>query len=123
LKGLCCICRRFGALSGVLATLTFPALQHTASLVATGAGAIWLQLACLLVATVPAVASLLGLAVGSRAVLLCLVWGLVLSRFGLWTFDLAVNQLIQESVEHSQLGEQKAGYLLVDGVIECMSPC
>ncbi|GAB4820184.1 hypothetical protein N2152v2_007230 [Parachlorella kessleri] len=96
--------RGFGALSGVLATLTFPTLQHTAGLVATGAGAIWLQLACLLVATAPAVASLLGLAVGSRAVLLCLVWGLVLSRFGLWTFDLAVNQLIQESVEHSQLG-------------------
>lgn len=36
--------------------------------------------------------------------MLALVWGLVLSRFGLWSFDLAVNQLLQESVDAGSLG-------------------
>lgn len=96
---------RFGALSGVLATLTFPALQRTLGLVLTGAAAVWAQLLCLLCATLPALASLLGAPLPNRGVLLALVWGLVLSRFGLWTFDLIVNQLIQETVDHSMLGE------------------
>lgn len=30
--------------------------------------------------------------------------GLVVSRFGLWMFDLAANQLLQEHTEPSQLG-------------------
>lgn len=99
---------RFGALSGVLSTLCFPALQRTVGLVRTGAGAIWGQLLCLLCAIAPALASFTGVNVGDRLVLGALVWGLVLSRFWLWTFDLAVNQLIQESVEHSKLGEWRS---------------
>lgn len=70
---------------------------------ATGAVSIWLQLACLLAAVLPAVAAALGAALGARARLLALVWGLVLSRFGLWSFDLAANQLIQESADHASL--------------------
>lgn len=100
----CARCR-FGALSGVAATLTFAALQRSVGLVGTGASAIWLQLACLLCATAPAVAGLLIGTAGGRGGLYALVWGLVVSRFGLWTFDLSVNQLIQEEVEHSVLGE------------------
>jgi len=33
-----------------------------------------------------------------------LVAGLILSRFGLWAFDLAVNQMIQETAEPEALG-------------------
>ena len=73
-------------------------------LVATGALSIWLQLSCLLAATVPAVLAAVGVAVGARARTYALVWGLVLSRFGLWSFDLAANQLIQETVEQGALG-------------------
>ena len=31
--------------------------------------------------------------------------GLVASRFGLWAFDLAVSQMLQERVPNEQLGE------------------
>ena len=33
-----------------------------------------------------------------------LAWGLVASRFGLWAFDLAVSQMLQERVPSEQLG-------------------
>lgn len=52
----------------------------------------------------PAVAAAAGASVGSSARVYALVWGLVLSRFGLWSYDLAANQLIQESVDHGSLG-------------------
>lgn len=71
---------------------------------ATGGLAIWLQLACLLGGVLPAVAAALGAAVAARARMYALVWGLVLSRFGLWTYDLAANQLIQETVDPATLG-------------------
>ena len=38
-----------------------------------------------------------------------LLAGLVLSRWGLWTFDLAVTQMLQERVAFSQLGESSSG--------------
>lgn len=93
-----------GAVSGILATLTFPPLHRALGLVATGGLSIWLQLACVAGATLPSVAAAAGAAVGTSARLYAVVWGLVLSRFGLWSFDLAVNQLIQESVGSSSLG-------------------
>lgn len=98
-----CDCR-LGALSGILATVTFPPLHRCLGLVATGGLSVWLQLACLLAGLAPAVAAAMGAAVAAPARMYGLVWGLVLSRFGLWSFDLAANQLIQETVEHSALG-------------------
>lgn len=97
-------CRRLGALSGIAATVTFPPLHRCLGLVATGALSVWLQLACLLGGVAPAVAAAAGVAVPARARMLALVWGLVLSRFGLWSFDLAANQLVQETAEHAALG-------------------
>ncbi len=97
-------CCRLGALSGILATITFPPLQRTLGLVATASLSVWLQLLCLVAAVAPAVLSAVGVAVSAQARMYALVWGLVLSRFGLWSFDLASNQLIQESVEHGELG-------------------
>ena len=86
---LCLPTPRLGALSGILATVTFPPLHRRLGLVATGGFSIWLQLACLLAGVAPALAAALGAAVGAGPRMYALVWGLVLSRFGLWSFDLA----------------------------------
>lgn len=96
--------RGLGALSGVLATLVFPLAQRTLGLVRAGAGAIAAQLVCLLLAAAPAMAAAAGAPLGAGLVTHALVGGLVLSRFGLWSFDLAVNQLIQEGTPSSMLG-------------------
>lgn len=95
---------RLGALSGIAATLAFPPLHRRMGLVACGALSIWAQLACVLVAVAPAAAAALGAAVPRAVQLYCLVWGLVLSRCGLWGFDLAANMLIQETTAHAALG-------------------
>lgn len=80
---------RLGALSGILATITFPPLHRCMGLVATGGLSVWLQLACLLAGVAPAVAAALGAGIAAQPHMYALVWGLVLSRFGLWSFDLA----------------------------------
>lgn len=98
------IYRGLGAVSGILATILFPRLHRVLGLMAIGSISVWLQLACLLGAVLPSMAAKFGAAIGTKTRLYTLVWGLVLSRFGLWSFDLAVNQLIQESVELSALG-------------------
>ncbi|KAI3430443.1 hypothetical protein D9Q98_005038 [Chlorella vulgaris] len=97
--------RGLGAASGILATLTFPPLHRRLGLVATATLSIWLQLACLLAAVVPSVAAA-ALGAGIRPLVrrYALVCGLVLSRFGLWSFDLAVTQLMQETCQHASLG-------------------
>lgn len=96
-------CCSLGALSGIAATVAFPPLHRRLGLVALGGLSIWLQLGCLLGGVAPEAAAALGAGVSARARMYALVWGLVLSRFGLWSFDLAVNQLIQEAAEHSAL--------------------
>lgn len=96
-------------MSGILATLAFPPLHRSLGLVSTGAAAVWAQLACLTAALLPqlllpaAAAAAAGGGGGDPALPFLLV-GLVLSRFGLWGFDLAVNQLVQESVAPEALG-------------------
>jgi iron-regulated transporter 1 len=77
--------RGAGAAAGVAATFAFPGAARAAGLPAAGAAAVWAQAACLVAA--------LALRRSARA----LAWGLALSRFGLWAFDLAANQLLQES--------------------------
>jgi iron-regulated transporter 1 len=116
------IYRGFGALSGIAATLVFPALHKKWGLVPTGAAAISAQLLCLVFAATPAIilgtkppngeqeqggegtGSGSGSENPSVLVTRLLVLGLVLSRFGLWGFDLAVNQIIQETVSSTNLG-------------------
>jgi iron-regulated transporter 1 len=77
--------RGAGAAAGVAATFAFPRAARAAGLPATGAAALWAQAGCLLAA--------LALQRSAHA----LAWGLALSRFGLWGFDLAANQLLQET--------------------------
>lgn len=99
--------RGLGALSGIAATLAFPPVVGSLGLVKTGASAIWAQWLSLTIGSAPL---LLGtwfgwqsMVPGSLPVRL-LILGLVLSRFGLWAFDLAVNQIIQETVNLNTLG-------------------
>ncbi len=67
---------------------------------------ITLQWVCLAVAVAPHIWSLLlGRAALPAVMIQCmLIGGLVASRFGLWAFDLAVSQAMQEQVAHQQLG-------------------
>lgn len=104
---------RCGALSGIAATFAFPLLQRSVGLVPTGFCSICLQLACLLAAALPSVLSQGGMhepgntsAQGEAPSwqVVALAWGLVVSRFGLWSFDLAANQLVQETVGGDVLG-------------------
>lgn len=65
---------------------------------------IWAQLAVLLLTVMPAFGPanwLLHAGLGHARLLLA---GVVLSRWGLWSFDLAVTQMMQERVASSQLG-------------------
>lgn len=108
-EGVLSLWRGAGAVSGISATLIFPYLQRRLGLLQTAMVALWFQLFCLLF-SVASSSSLfisssptsLGNKIHSKSTLL--VTGLVLSRFGLWTVDLAANQLIQETVHVDKLG-------------------
>ena len=91
-------------MSGLLATRAFAPLVRSAGLVRTGAVAVLAQLACLALGVLPQVALGDGGGGGGGAGLRVLAAGLVASRFGLWLFDLAVNQLIQEGAAQDELG-------------------
>lgn len=85
---------RAGAAAGFVATLVFPPLCARFGLRKTGAGAVLYQLAWLLVGAGPTAAcALAGRRCGGPRQL---ITGVALSRTGLWAFDLAVSQLMQE---------------------------
>lgn len=103
--------RGAGALSGIGAALAFPQLAalldrgggggngNNAGVAAAGLlGNLW-QLIMLLIGAMPTLLSVAGSI--SRARLWLLVAGLVASRAGLWTYDLAVTQLQQSLVSTS----------------------
>ena len=76
-----------------------------AGLAKSGLLGIWSQLLCLAFAILPAILSSYT-ALPDALVTHFLVGGLVLSRLGLWLFDLCVNQLLQEEVSPNQLGKR-----------------
>lgn len=99
--------RGAGALSGISSTLVFPFLARALGLPIVAAAALFFQLACIGAGALPLSLSALGLvsALPARdALLLLLQTGVALSRFGLWLADLAINQMIQESVAPHELG-------------------
>lgn len=55
----------------------------------------------------PAIAAMFIGGISDIMVIYSLLAGVVVSRFGLWTFDLAVGQLKQEWVDEMELGELK----------------
>ena len=73
---------------------------YLSGLAKSGLLGVWGQLLCLTLAVLPALLE----GVSNSVVTHLLVTGLVLSRIGLWLFDLCVNQLIQEGVHPNELG-------------------
>lgn len=71
-----------------------------AGLEGSGALGIGCQLACLAACIVP-ITAVTG---GAAALTHVLAAGLAASRAGLWTFDLAVSQMLQERVAHREMG-------------------
>ncbi|OEL29630.1 Solute carrier family 40 member 1 [Dichanthelium oligosanthes] len=91
------LARGFSAIVGIGATLLYPVVHSWVSTLRTGLWSIWMQWCCLLVC----VASIW--AGSSLASAWMLMAGVAASRLGLWMFDLAVMQLMQDSVpEHER---------------------
>ncbi|CAM0910301.1 unnamed protein product [Alopecurus aequalis] len=89
------LARGFSAIIGIAATLLYPVVHSWVSTLRTGLWSIWMQWFCLL------------LCVGSIwvrddvASAWVLMAGVAASRLGLWMFDLAVMQLMQDNVPDS----------------------
>ncbi|GFR50401.1 hypothetical protein Agub_g12618, partial [Astrephomene gubernaculifera] len=109
--------RGVGALTGLAATAIFPPLSKRAGLAFCAVAGVTYQLACLAAGVLPTVvaAAAAAAAAGNRGggeqgnkpavgQVRVLVAGLVTSRTGLWLYDLAVTQLIQEDVRQDLLG-------------------
>ncbi|KAK3130647.1 hypothetical protein QOZ80_6BG0496110 [Eleusine coracana subsp. coracana] len=90
------LARGFSAVVGIGATLLYPAVHAWVSTLRTGLWSIWMQWCCLVVS----VASIW--AGSSWASAWMLMAGVAASRLGLWMFDLAVMQLMQDGVPESE---------------------
>ncbi|CAD6336554.1 unnamed protein product [Miscanthus lutarioriparius] len=86
------LARGFSAIVGIGATLLYPVVHSWVSTLRTGLWSIWMQWCCLLVC----VASIW--AASDVASAWMLMAGVAASRLGLWMFDLAVMQLMQDGV-------------------------
>ncbi|WVZ79788.1 hypothetical protein U9M48_027325 [Paspalum notatum var. saurae] len=90
------LARGFSAVIGIGATLLYPAVHSWVSTLRTGLWSIWMQWCCLLVC----VASIW--AGSDLASAWMLMAGVAASRLGLWMFDLAVMQLMQDGVAEQE---------------------
>ncbi|KAL3617433.1 hypothetical protein CASFOL_037754 [Castilleja foliolosa] len=89
------IARGINAIVGIAATFLYPILQSRISTLRTGLWSIWSQWTCLLLC----VASIF--VKGKFISAYLLMSGVVLSRLGLWMFDLSVIQQMQDHVAES----------------------
>ncbi|KAL3161599.1 hypothetical protein ABBQ32_010458 [Trebouxia sp. C0010 RCD-2024] len=96
--------RGAGAVSGLAATVIFPRLLNRSGLKTTGVMGIWWQAVSLVLAVAPVWLAQLGVHMPASAASHILLGGLVASRFGLWLFDLAVSQMLQEWVPAKNIG-------------------
>uniref|UniRef100_A0ACD5ZZK7 Uncharacterized protein n=1 Tax=Avena sativa TaxID=4498 RepID=A0ACD5ZZK7_AVESA len=85
----------FGAIVGIAATLLYPVMHSWLSTLRTGLWSIWMQWCCLLLCVGSIWVS------GGVASAWVLMAGVTASRLGLWMFDLAVTQLMQDHVPDS----------------------
>ncbi|CAL5042332.1 unnamed protein product [Urochloa decumbens] len=91
------LARGFSAIVGIGATLLYPVVHSWVSTLRTGLWSIWMQWCCLLACVASIWAS------SSLASAWMLMAGVAASRLGLWMFDLAVMQLMQDGVpEHER---------------------
>jgi len=101
--------RAIGAVAGVMASLVFPFLMKHLRLPLMGLVGSYSQLACLFIMSLArfAIPSALGWEIGGpnkNWSLYIFTTFLAISRFGLWGFDLAVSQILQEQVDSSVIG-------------------
>ncbi|KAG2451247.1 hypothetical protein HYH02_003854 [Chlamydomonas schloesseri] len=98
--------RGIGALTGLAATVLFPPLSKWAGLRFCAAAGITYQLACLSAGVLPVALTIMSHGGGKPSVgqVRVMVGGLVSSRTGLWMYDLAVTQLIQQGVAEEHMG-------------------
>ncbi len=109
--------RGIGAITGLLATFIYPSLRRGIGLLRCGLLGISYQLLCLSLGVLPVLYYTLewgggdgsptegGASVAQMTLVRILIAGVVASRTGVWLFDLAVSQLVQELVPQSELGE------------------
>jgi iron-regulated transporter 1 len=90
------LARGFSAVVGIGATLLYPVVHSRLSTLRTGLWSIWMQWCCLLVCVASIWAS------SSVASAWMLMAGVAASRLGLWMFDLAVMQLMQDGVPEDE---------------------
>ncbi|TVU07880.1 hypothetical protein EJB05_41255, partial [Eragrostis curvula] len=90
------LARGFSAIVGIAATLLYPVVHAWVSTLRTGLWSIWMQWCCLLVCVGSIWA---GTGAASAWMLMA---GVAASRLGLWMFDLAVVQLMQDGVPESE---------------------
>lgn len=86
------LARGFSAIVGIAATLLYPVVHSWVSTLRTGLWSIWMQWFCLLLCVGSIWVN------GGVASAWVLMAGVAASRLGLWMFDLAVMQLMQDHV-------------------------
>lgn len=109
------ICR-MGAVMGVLSTVIFPLLHQNYGLQFSALIGIVCQLVCVTAGVVPFL-----LSNSSQLKLVLLMLFLALSRFGLWTFDLSVNQLLQDKTPKEQLGRVFSVQQMLQSMFQTMA--
>lgn len=95
------VARGVSVVCGVLSTITLERMVSRIGLESTGLVAVWYQFLCLIMV---AISFYLPLGWGDTASVTIFLAGICLSRWGLWTFDLVQQQLLQENVPSEYLG-------------------
>ncbi|KAJ3332578.1 hypothetical protein HDU76_013755 [Blyttiomyces sp. JEL0837] len=96
--------RTLAVIMGVLATITITPMITKIGLVRTGLWSIWSQTFFIAVAVGSFFLSGFDTAVEFKVKGGLLFAGTIFSRWGLWSFDLAVTQMMQESISEDQVG-------------------
>ncbi|KAL1853394.1 hypothetical protein Plec18170_005391 [Paecilomyces lecythidis] len=111
-------CMRIGAVVAELAgTWAAPLAMNKIGPVRSGLWFINYQFACLAASA----AAFMFLDPSSRAVALCLILGVALSRLGLWGFDLAVQFLVQENADERTRTRFSSTEMALQNVFELLS--
>ena len=93
--------RSLGAVTGLAAAAAYQSVHRRVSLAVSGALGVWFQAVCVSAA---AIACMPWVPLGRGGRFACLVVFVCCSRFGLWTFDMSVTQMIQERVPGDRIG-------------------
>lgn len=79
---------------------------------------IWWQALALLIAVFPVWLTQMGARIPESSTTHVLLGGLVASRFGLWLFDLAISQMLQEWVDQDELGRLSCAACILQDALE-----